>query len=238
MLNKWSLIFDLDNTLVECAEYYASAKRDFATLMCQKTGIPQDIAQGILEAIDAQSIKIDGFGRSRFPKSFQAASVAVDVLTGHPINSTRAKKAWSIGDSVFTAPYTLYPGALEALVKAKAMGFDLFLCTKGDSQVQLRKITKNKLNTVFPKGHIYIDVIKNHTHFTKIVQTHALDPLKTIVVGDSIKDDIGSANKAGLMSIFVSGQAVGGWTYENESYTPTHKINTINELVDLLATII
>jgi FMN phosphatase YigB (HAD superfamily) len=231
---KSGLIFDLDNTLIRCSEYYADAKNSFAMMMCEKTGISQDIALGILEALDAQSIKIDGFGRSRFPKSFQAASVAIDVLMGKAPSKTRAKKAWSMGNSVFTAPYKLYNDALPALEEIKSMDFEMFLCTKGDPQVQARKIRVNKLNKIFPESHIYIDTIKNSTHFLRIIKEHNLFSQDTICIGDSLKDDVGSAHKAGLRSIHVAGQQVEKWAYENETHTPTWSIKCMKKLPALL----
>jgi FMN phosphatase YigB (HAD superfamily) len=231
---KSGLIFDLDNTLIRCSEYYADAKNGFAMMMCEKTGISQDIALGILEALDAQSIKIDGFGRSRFPKSFQAASVAIDVLMGKEPSKTRAKKAWSLGNSVFTAPYTLYDDAFSALEEIKGMGFEMFICTKGDPQVQAKKIRINKLHTIFPESHIYIDTVKNSTHFLRIIKEHNLFPPDTVVVGDSLKDDIGSAHKASLRSVHVSGQSVHGWSYEDENHTPTWTIERMGQLPALL----
>ena len=230
-----SLIWDLDNTIVRCSEYYIGAKNKFALMACENTGISQDIALGILEAIDAQSIKIDGFGRSRFPKSFQAASAAIDVLMGKVPSKTRGKKAWSMGNSVFTAPYKLYDGAYDALKDIKDMGFKMFLCTKGDAQVQARKIRINNLNTIFPEEHIYIDTIKNESHFTKIILGHNIPSCNVIAIGDSLKDDIGSANKAGIRSIHVEGQFDGKWTYEDENHhTSDWSVNRIGEVPGLL----
>ena len=231
---KCALLMDLDNSILQCSFYYIEAKSRFAMMACENTGISQDIALGILEALDAQSIKIDGFGRSRFPKSFQAASMAVDVLMGKEPSKSRAKKAWSIGNSVFSAPYPLYDGAWEALEEIKAMGFEMFICTKGDGQVQARKIRINKLNKIFPESHIYIDSTKNETHFLRIIKEHHLFPPDVIVVGDSIKDDIGSAIKASLRSVHISGQFEGSWSYENEQNTPTWSIQRIGELPALL----
>ena len=225
-----ALIFDLDNTIVRCSEYYADAKSRFAMLVCEKTGISQDIALSVLDAIDLQSIRIDGFGRSRFPKSFQAAAAAIDILVGKEPSKTRGRQAWVIGNSVFKAPYHLYSGALEALYAIKAMDYKMFLCTKGDAQVQARKIRINGLSKIFPESHIYIDVIKNKDHFLKIMKEHNLDPERTIAVGDSVKDDIGSAHRAGIKSILVSGQQVDSWAYENEENVPTVWIHNIKDL--------
>lgn len=228
--SDWALIMDLDNTIVRCSEYYADAKNRFAMLVCEKTGISQDIALSVLDAIDLQSIRIDGFGRSRFPKSFQAASAAIDILVGKEPSKTRGRQAWVIGNSVFKAPYTLYAGAEKALLEIKDMGYKIFLCTKGDAQVQARKIRINGLQRIFPESHIYIDVVKNKDHFLKIIQEHNLDKDKTIAVGDSVKDDIGSAHRAGIKSILVSSQHEYGWAYENEENKPTLSIEDIKDL--------
>jgi len=114
------------------------------------------------------------------------------------------------------------------------MGFEMFICTKGDVQVQARKIRINKLNKIFPESHIYIDSTKNETHFLRIIKEHHLFPPDVIVVGDSMKDDILGANKASLRSIHISGQFEGNWSYEDEKGVPTWTIKQIGELPALL----
>lgn len=234
IVKETALLFDLDETLIRCNEYYVDTKRKFATMACQRTGISQDIALSILKTIDAESIKIDGFGKSRFPKSFSAASVAIDVLMGRTPSTTHAKKAWSLGNSVFTAKYPLYPGAWDALTKIKELGYNMFLCTKGDPRVQMKKIIKNKLNKIFPDGHIYIDVFKNETHFSKILKEHHLNKSKTIVIGDNLIDDIKSAEKLKLRSILVSNEQTNNEIGEEEKNKSTWQIENIADLPKLL----
>ena len=68
----------------------------------------------------------------------------------------------------------------------------------------------------------------------RIIKEHHLSPSDVIVVGDSIKDDIGGAIKAGLRSVHIAGQFEGSWSYENEQNTPTWTIKHIGELPALL----
>lgn len=230
----YNFIFDLDNTCCECAIYYDNCYDQFVSEVSQRTGVPAIIAKDILKAVDLYSIKIDGFGRHRFPKSFQAASLAIDVLMDKKPSVKDAKKAWKIGNSVFTAPYQLYPGVFDMLKELKKLGANLFLVTKGDFEVQQYKIKKNKLHKIFDSNKIYIDVIKNEAHFNKVIDDYKLDKNKTIVIGDSLKDDIIGATKAGLRSIFISGQANHGWGYEDEDGKPTKTIEKVTDLMEII----
>lgn len=229
-----NIIFDLDNTLCECSKYYHDAYEAFCEFVSNRTGINKDIALGLLKTIDAEGIKIDGFGRHRFPKSFAATSVAIDVLMGKEINKEASEQAWEIGDTVFNAPYEMYPNSYETLKFIKNEGFEMFLCTKGDIDVQRRKILINNLYDIFPENHIYVDVVKNVTHFQKIISDHNLNVNETMAVGDSVKDDVGSANKCGLISVLVEDQQNKGWSYENEKHAPLFTIKSIDLLKDLI----
>lgn len=233
MKEKIAIIFDLDNTLVRCSEYYAEAKHKFADMMSTDTGVPQSVALEILKAIDLEHMKMRGVVKERHAQSFVAACAAIEVLMGKEHSKTRAKKSWNLGYSVFKAPYPLYEGAYEALEEIASRGYAMFVCTKGDSQVQLRKIKSNKLDKIFPASHIYIDSTKTKEHFLKIMKEHGLNPKLTIGVGDSVKDDVATAKALGMISVHVTGQQI-DWGYENEVATPDCSIHSIIELPDLL----
>lgn len=232
-MRKKAIIFDLDNTLVRCSDYYADAKHKFADMMSLETGIPQGTAIEILKSIDLENLKMKGVIKKRYPQSFVAACAAIEVIMEKPHSKSRARKAWSIGNGVFKAPYPLYDGVYSALELIKSNGYAMFLCTKGDSQVQLRKIVRNKLRNIFPESHIYIDATKEAEHFCKIIKDHGLDPRYTINVGDSLKDDVGVAKQVGIKSVHVTGQQV-TWGYEDKSYNPDYSIHDITELPGLL----
>jgi len=143
-MKRKAIIFDLDNTIVSCSEYYINAKHRFADLMSLETGISQNSALEILNIIDLQNLKMRGVVRSRYPQSFEAACAAVEILMGKQHSKQRTLKSWRIGNSVFRAPYPLLELAWETLETLKRSGYEMFICTKGDSQVQLRKIKKKQ----------------------------------------------------------------------------------------------
>jgi len=233
-----TIIFDLDETLVRCGEYYWEARRKFSDVISLETGISPTIADNILKSIDLQSMAIDGFGRDRFPRSFSAASVAIDVLVGRKPSLSRAKKCWSIGNSVFKAPYPLYPGVIGSLQEIKDMEINMFVCTKGDYRVQLSKIKKNNLNRFFSDSHIYVNLTKEPSHFLKIIKEHKLSTSSTVLIGDSLKEDIGAAQTLGIYSVWVKDNRRIEYDHDpnnNESkYSPTWIIGTIKELPSLL----
>src|SRR5690242_2580 len=113
---KPTLVFDLDNTLIECGLYYKQAEQALLTLVNQQTSVPEAIVKEIFSAIDVASAKMpDGFARSRFPNSFAAAAAVCDVIQGRRPNPGLMERCWNIGDDVFRAPYELYPKAKEVL---------------------------------------------------------------------------------------------------------------------------
>lgn len=232
-----NIIFDLDNTLVRCSEYYLAAYDKFANLVSTRTGIDPKIAMEIVKAVDLSGIKIDGFGRTRFPKSFEATSLVCDVLMDKQLDLNAAEESWNIGNDVFEAPYPLYDGVWDALLHIKREDYGMFICTKGDPHVQRRKLVINNLFDIFDEKHVYIDVFKTPEHFLRIIDEQDLDPDETICVGDSLKDDIGSAHKAGLKAVWVEEHQNKGWAYESEEHTPEWIIPTVRELPRLLSSL-
>jgi len=57
-----------------------------------------------------------------------------------------------------------------------------------------------------------------------------------VAVGDSIKDDVGSALKAKITSILVTDHQI-DWGYEDQENTPHHQIPSLVELPPLLDSI-
>lgn len=206
-----NIIYDLDDTLLICGPHYEACRKKFALWKAGCTGaeLSPDFCESILQGIDKSCHSLrGGFGDERFPRSFQAASLALDVIAKKPINIEQSEYAHSIGNAVFKAEYKLFDGVYEMLEAYEKAGIQQFILTKGADWVQMKKMHDNKLyKYIFPPNHVYIDVVKTKEHIEAIVSEHSLDKSETVMVGDNLYDDIQSALDAGIGAIWVRGNA-------------------------------
>lgn len=224
------LIFDLDNTLVECSKYYNHALDSFAEACEARLGVPRQLALGVIKSIDLECTKLpNAFARDRFPRSFEAASATLDIVSGRAVSGEARRNARAIGDAVFEAPYTVYRGVKSLLQQYQKGGWKLILCSKGDDEVQRRKVRINKLDRFFTPSTTYITLLKSTELVETILKEQDADRTRTWYVGDSMKDDIGPALAAGLGAVHITATAP-VWGYEDTSHVPTH---TISRVVDL-----
>ena len=224
------LLFDLDNTLIECTKYYLDVEDSFVVRTAKRTKLPEPFVRELVQTIDYESAKLhDGFNRSRFPRSFNAASLALDVICGNHPDVTTAQQEEMLASLVFTAPYTPYPGALEAVASLKDAGFRVALVTKGDPDIQQYKITKNNLDNLFGPENIFVVPSKTKTTFEHILGVLEADPLKSWMTGDSLKDDIHPNNELGLTTVHIT-DSHQPWRWEDKHAEATHTANNVAAL--------
>jgi len=203
-----TVIWDLDGTLCECGIYYDKALRAFTTFQHQRTGLPEPMIRAVIDQLDLAALHLPkGWARERFPRSFYAASVALDVLRQETIwenvaiDHGAAQQSWAIGDAVFEAPYELYDGVKETLQTYSDGGWQVALWTKGDPLVQEGKLKKHDLNPLFDA--VFVVPKKTPELLQWIIEQCRCDLERTWVIGDSLKDDIGPAVQLGLGTVRV-----------------------------------
>lgn len=232
-----NIIFDLDDTLADCAVFYNKQIERFCEYQSNRTGVNSDIIKKLREHIDVTfTVTPDGFSRVRFPRSCAATSVAVDIMMGNSIDEVSAYQSFELGDEVFNAMYPLFNGVPDMLDSLKKENHQLFLHTKGDFSVQTRKIELNNIRRWFMNDKIYIVNQKTPDTIRRIIDDHSLEPQNTIVVGDSLRDDIGNAATLGITSVWVSGKHAADWSYEisKDSVSIHFEIENVTELPSLI----
>jgi FMN phosphatase YigB (HAD superfamily) len=233
-LTKTNLVFDLDNTLCNCSVFYKQKQNEFARYQAQRTGHTEDFCLELLRKIDVTfTATPEGFSKHRFPRAFAATSSTLDIMMGNSIDEPAAQHSWYIGDSVFNEPYELFDGVRDMLEQYKAGGYRLFLLTKGDYDVQISKVINNKLDVIFDRDKIYVVPKKTSTELAQILYDHNLIVDETVMIGDSMRDDIGSAQALGVDSILVE-DATGTWDYETITVTASRKIKHTIELPEII----
>ena len=233
-MNKKNLIFDMDNTLCDCSIFYKQKQQEFARYQAKRTNHPEEFCLELLRKIDVTFTSTpEGFSKNRFPRAFAATSATIDIMMGNEIDDAAAQHSWYIGDSVFNEPYQLFDGVFYMLQNYKNSGFQLFLLTKGDYDVQMRKVVNNGLDNIFDKDKIYVVPKKTDRELNRIVMDHYLVIDETVMIGDSMRDDIGSAQILGMESVLVE-DATGTWDYETVQVTASHRIKSVTELPTII----
>lgn len=230
-----NFIFDLDDTILQCGVYYVNKRKELIEYSSKRTGFSPESCERLFVSMEKERVTLpDGYSRTGFPRSFAATSIVLDVLLGNKINEDAAEQCYLIGESVFNEEYPIVDNAIKILdvlkSKQEEMKYNLFLYSKGDFSVQTKKIINNKLHEYFPTANTYIVPHKGYEYINKIFQDHNLDKQSTIVIGDSLIDDITSANLIGCDSVWVKKYA---WdtNIDSAEKTPTYIIETIDELL-------
>lgn len=238
MSDKIGLIYDLDNTLVRCNEYYIAAKRRFISeLQTLFPGVQATKISAILTQIESAAIQGElGFARERYPKSMVATYRRLCAEHGVEVDEEVAERIYAIGDSVFSAPYEPFDGVREMLEAYKRAGIPLGLCTKGDEDVQWRKIRRNGLDAYFdsivicPRKHAE-DILRAAKGLT---EKH--DVVDFYMIGDSLRDDILGGNELGFTTILVQPEESVSWHYEMgfEHVQPTYVVRRVTDMVEIV----
>lgn len=230
-----NLIFDLDDTLVECGIFYRQQQHKFIEYQTARTGLPTEIIKNLRDEIDLNFTKLpDGFNRDRFPRSFAACSVALDAMLGNRTNQLAADFSFGIGDDVFNESYPLCDGVDELLESYSTNGHKLFLLTKGDTLVQTKKIILNDLHRWFEEDKIHIVPQKNADTLRNILTIHNLNITNTTVIGDSLRDDMAPALLNNCHTVWVSGRHNRQWAYENTTTEVDYEITNVTDLPQII----
>lgn len=215
-MSKRAIVFDLDNTLIECGQYYIDVKRQGAEYLSEVTGLSVAACEKLIGDVDLAATSLHGsFSADRFPRSFEAAAMAACHMVEHqrpnvvPYNK-HIVEMWSIGNSVFSAPYEEYAGVKETLQCLKNEGWTLVLYTKGDDEVQKRKIDMHGYAHIF--DHCVITLTKTEQILEQVAVQLDIDVSESWAVGDSLKDDIAPAKALGFKTVHVRPRTP--WAYD------------------------
>lgn len=228
------VILDLDDTLLDCGVHYDNAKEKFVQWSSERTGIPKSAISKILGDIDLTCVTLPvGFNRIRFPRSFAATSVALDVISGNPVDEAAANDAFLLGDEVFRAPYLIYDHVPKFIDSIKKLGLRVYICTKGDVDVQNSKIERNNLRSMV--DDVFIVPFKSPETYQEILHTNTWVPQETMMFGDSLRDDVEAAIQAGMRACHYSGTKRPHWAYDRtETTVRYHVAQTHDDFIDLL----
>lgn len=238
-MTKRAGIFDLDGSLIECGQYYIETNQKGAAYLAEHTGLAHEACLAIMAQTDLAACALpNAFKSDRYPRSFAAAAMAACHIAA-PTRpqlvpyATHMYAMEQIGRSVFDAPYVEYPGVKPMLEQLRADGWTLILFTKGDSEVQTRKINLHGYPRYF--DHCIVTLEKSTAHVQRLIRDFDIDPAQSFYAGDSMKDDILPAKAAGLKAIHVTPKT--HWAYDNEATEPDATVALAADVPSVLDTL-
>jgi len=234
-----AIIFDLDDTLIKCNEFYQKYMNDFVEYSHIRTGITKTSIMNILKSInDERKDFEEGFSRNHFPRSFKAASIVLDIMLGNDPNMEQANTAFNIANRVFEIEYPLIDGVYDTL-KTLAKTHKLLIWTKGDIDIQTKKILKSDLGFFFNSYSKDFTVVPRKTpnQLKEILKNHHLTIDNTLLVGDNYYDEIACALEIGMNCLLVDDKINDNYSHlepEPISTSCLGSIRSVNELPQLL----
>lgn len=222
-INVETILFDLDNTLVKCIIYYNFIRANLIKQFSILSGKPKTEIEDLLSSLESERIKLkDGFSRNAFLDSVNRVRVELGL------NCDKSFNLIKFAGKVYDAPYTKYPDIDEALIKLKNMGISMYVVTKGGFYDQSRKVA------ILPKVFDGLFVVPHKTVgvWEGVVKTIGADPKTTLVIGDSIKDDINAAISAGLNALHIN-RCYTNWVGDPVLELPSgvESIKSLSELI-------
>lgn len=209
MNNTRTLIFDLDDTVLRCNEYYSNRRTEFVQRMLEIEGIEDiDKVDDLLQQTQLELKRQHGYTRKRFPQSMVETYRRLMSELGRQPDPEVAREVFKLGDSVFDAPYKPYPGALDMLVHYHEANFQLGLFTKGDPEIQWMKIQRYNLDHLFDAIEIIEDEKQPHQLQKLEQQIRNGSPEPGVMVGNSLRDDVRVGRAAGLGAVWVRSSEV------------------------------
>lgn len=203
-----TLIWDLDDTLVECGVYYRAALKSFGEYAHARLGIDAQVASEFVAKLDRDALQVTPlFNKWRFPRSFKAASLALDIIEDRPLDFVAAAQAFNIGAHVLNVgtgvtqvPYILKPGAVEMLKTYSKWQQALY--TLGDVEVQEQKIRLYGLREFFG-DNVFVVPEKSVDRLETVMKSLHADLHRSWLIGDSLHHEIIPAHKLGLAAVHV-----------------------------------
>ncbi|MFH1047000.1 MAG: HAD family hydrolase, partial [Patescibacteria group bacterium] len=180
--------------------------------------------------IDTQLIKEMRFSQDRFPTGWVTTYEAVCTDAGIAAKPAVAKTVRNVAAAFRRGPFRAFPEALDVLHRIQGMGCVLYLVTIGDPRLQTRKIDQSGLQVFFGEN-IYIEEENKLESLRKIANGK---PKRTVMVGDSLKNDIATAIELGIRAVLIPTR--GHWSNDDAtvSHTAYSRIDSISELPRLL----
>ncbi len=151
----------------------------------------------------------NAYSVERFPVSMVQTYEHFCGIMGYSPTDADRSEVYNIGKMAFAIEPNMVSGAEGVLNHLVRSNDSLYLFTKGDTELQKRKIEVNRLDRWFTPERTFVVADKSAENLGAIVE--GLDKKSTYVIGNSYSSDIKPALELGLNAIYIPAET---WPFE------------------------
>ena len=225
------ICLDADDTLWHNMRHFEEAQDAFVAML--EPFAAADVAIETLEACEARTLKLYGYGAKGFTLSMIETALE---LGGKRLPGGVIADLLSAGRRLLAHPVELLHG-IEATLDALAERGRLVLVTKGDLLHQEAKLAASGLGDRFSGIEIVSD--KTTETFTRLFERYGVAADRAVMAGDSMRSDVLPALAAGAWAAFVPQPLA--WGHEAAPPPANHdrfrQLGSLAELPDWIDTI-
>jgi putative hydrolase of the HAD superfamily len=225
------VVFDGDDTLWLTEPLYDTA-RAAARAVVEEAGLNSAAWEAQQMRCDVANVARFGHRADRFPTSAIEALAAVGG-DGVPEAAKVRERVRDAAASVFASRAPLRSGAREVLAELRRYGVRLALVTKGDREVQQRRIEDSGLKQFFDLTVIVER--KSADVFRHVADQLGVATDELLSIGNSVESDIRPSVDAGTAALWLP-----AYVWEFEQHDPAlepdlHRIDNLAEVLRFVA---
>jgi putative hydrolase of the HAD superfamily len=223
------VVFDGDDTLWDTEWLYDDARRR-ARDVVEAAGLDGPAWEEIERRIDVENVERHGHGVLRFPTSCAEAYEAVGAVAGQQVEPAIRQRIFDVASSVFERQAPLVPHARETLTELASRGIRLALLTKGDPEIQRRRIEQSGLASFFD----LVEIVEQKTPevIRDLIARLGVSADDALMVGNSVRSDVLPSLLAGVKPIWIDAHV---WEYERQHEAlPDEGVIELHDLTELL----
>jgi putative hydrolase of the HAD superfamily len=222
------VVFDGDDTLWSTEQLYDEA-RSRARRIVSDAGIDGVAWEERERQIDVTNVAKFGFSTTRFPTSCVQAYEELCRITGRNVDIATSELIRKEARWVFEHDPPIISGARETLLSLRESGVRLALLTKGDRELQTRRIERSGLRDLFDIIRIVSE--KSPAVILDVVAALGVSVSSAWMVGNSMRSDVLPALEAGLRAIWIPAHV---WEHEQTyDHAAAPKAITASRLEDI-----
>lgn len=211
------VLFDGDDTLWSTMPLYVEAKRLFATKVAHCVSSAKE-AIDYLDSVDEANVSSMGFTPRRFSHSLVQSYRELCSRHGVAVDYAVECELLRCAEGISNTSAITMPDAVPVLLRL-ACRCDLMLMTKGDPEVQERRISDSGLRDYFVG--IYVFPGKSEKQFEAVLAEQKCSPDNAWSVGNSVRSDINPALRVGMAAIWIPYVT---WRHEEAPLVPQARL--------------
>ena len=223
------IAFDGDDTLWHNERSYRAGREQFQRMLADAgVRLSLDAIERRVTRAEVANIRYFGYGVSSFVLSLIETAIEV---TGGRVTGRSLRHMIDLAQQMVTEQIEIFETAHDVLSQLSAT-YPLMLVTKGDLLHQRSKLDRSGLHQYFR----YVEIVSHKTPevYRSILTRHAIEPMRFLMVGNSLRSDVLPVVAAGGWAVHVPATLT--WSHERARATRAdrRRFFEASSLADLL----